>query len=93
MPLLFAPTHNKLMQSAMGGLRKRMESEMEASQATDFKVIGHHYQPIAYFDGAVLKYEGMACEMNRDRMMAKPGMIMMDSYKGDRIVAKDHSIY
>lgn len=54
--------------------------------------IGHYYEPIAYFNGAVLKYRGIACQMNRAHMMSQPGMLMLDSYKGDRITADTHEV-
>jgi hypothetical protein len=61
-----------------------MSATNTASQWTE---IGHYYAPIPYYGGRVLKYEGIACPMNHARMMAKPGMLMLDAYKGDRITA------
>lgn len=55
--------------------------------------IGHYYEPIAFYGNKVLKYAGIACEMNRDNMMAKPGMVMLDTYKGDRITADNHELF
>ena len=62
-------------------------SQYETSQ---FVEIGHYYEPIPYYRGAVLKYQGIACEMNKEWMMAKPGMLMLGAYKGDRILAESH---
>ena len=56
-------------------------------------VIGHFYQPIEFYNGTILKYQGMESEANREWMMAKPGMQMLDSYKGDRITADTHQVW
>ena len=61
-----------------------------ASQWTE---IGHYYETIAYYGGRVLKYAGIACPMNEAHMMAKPGMLMLDDYKGDRITADKHELF
>lgn len=61
--------------------------------ANQFSEIGHYYEPIAFYGNKVLKYAGIACEMNRDNMMAKPGMVMLDTYKGDRITADNHELF
>lgn len=57
---------------------------------TAYDPIGHYYAPIQWYGGKVLKYHGIACRMNREHMMAKPEMIMLDAYKGDRIRADTH---
>lgn len=59
----------------------------------DFAGIGHYYEPIPFFGGRVLKYAGIASEKNRDWMMARPGMLMLDSYKGDRITTDNHTLF
>lgn len=64
---------------------------MDQNHPDYWKQIGFYYAPIAYYGGQVLKHEGTATEGNRERMMAKPGMVMLDSYKGDRIRADDHT--
>lgn len=61
--------------------------------ASQWAEIGHYYEPIAYYGGRVLKYAGIACPMNREHMMAKPGMLMLDAYKGDRITADKHELF
>lgn len=58
-----------------------------------FKEIGHYYEPIAYYNGRVLKYAGIACPLNQAHMMAKPGMLMLNSYKGDRITADTYELF
>ena len=64
-----------------------------ATAKPDFTLIGHYYEPIAYYGGQVLKYAGIACPMNQSRMMAVPGMLMLDTYKGDRILADTHILF
>lgn len=61
--------------------------------AADYTEQGHYYEPIAYYGGRVLKYAGIACPMNKAHMMAKPGMLMLDAYKGDRITADTHQLF
>lgn len=53
--------------------------------------IGFYYEPIAFYGGKVLKHAGIATEGNREHMMSKPGMVILDTYKGDRIRAEDHT--
>lgn len=55
--------------------------------------IGHYYEPIPLYRGEVLKYAGIATYGNRDHMMAKPGMLLLGTNKGDRIRATDHSVF
>jgi len=47
----------------------------------------YFYEPIPYYSGKVLKCAGMPSEQNMAWMMAKPGMVLLDEYKGDRIHA------
>lgn len=61
--------------------------------ASEWDCIGHFYEPIAFYSGRVLKYQGRANARNREWMMAKPGMIMVESYKGDRITADTHALF
>lgn len=55
--------------------------------------IGHYYLPIPYYNGRVLKYEGIATRMNESHMMSKPGMVLLNQYKGDRITADAHELF
>lgn len=64
-----------------------MNATTNASQWTE---VGYFYEPIAYYDGKVLKCAGIACEMNMKHMMEKPGMVLLDGYKGDRITSETH---
>jgi hypothetical protein len=57
------------------------------TETADFTRIGHYYEPLPYYGGKVMKYAGIACQMNKGFMMAKPGMIMLRSYIADRIKA------
>jgi hypothetical protein len=63
-----------------------------SAQATQdqWAILGHYYEPIPLYNGLVLKYAGLACPMNLDHMLAKPGMILLDAYRGDRIVANTY---
>lgn len=58
---------------------------MTTDTPTGFECIGHFYDPIPYFEGRVLKYQGQACARNVEWMMKIPGMLMLDAYHGDRI--------
>lgn len=59
-----------------------------------WKQIGHFYAPIEFFDSAILKYHGIVTEGNREMLAEKyPHGVMLDTYKGDRIRADDHSEY
>jgi hypothetical protein len=69
---------------------KRRKQTMN-KQDNPYAEIGHYYLPIPYYKGRVLKYEGIACPMNLQHMMAKPGMLLLDTYKGDRITADGHA--
>lgn len=55
--------------------------------------IGHYYEPIAHYGGRVLKYAGIATRMNYQFMMDRPGMIMIGTYKGDRITSDKHELF
>lgn len=66
---------------------------MDHNDPEYYTVIGYYYQPIPHYGGQVLKHAGLACPGNREHMMAKPGMLMLDEYKGDRIRADDHSLF
>lgn len=58
------------------------------------KHVGHFYAPIAYFNGTVLKYHGIATEENQNWVVEKtPGTIILPEFNGDRINAADHSEY
>lgn len=56
----------------------------------------HYYRPIAMFDGAVLKYSGMASANNLAAFPLmcmeagegfKAGLVILPAYAGDRIMA------
>lgn len=52
----------------------------------------YFYLPIAFYRGAVLKCAGIANETNRAWFVAlNPQAVELDSYRGDRIRAADHS--
>jgi len=55
------------------------------------KPLGHFYSPIKFYNGAVLKYEGIANATNIQWMLAREGMIMLPEYCGDRITADTHT--
>jgi hypothetical protein len=62
--------------------------------ANHWDQIGHFYAPIASFNGAILKYQGIATEGNRAFLFeTHPDGVILDTYKGDRIRAADHSEY
>jgi len=67
-----------------------MSNDKSAFTDADYFPVGHYYEPIPYYEGRVLKYAGLACAMNLEWMMARPGMLMLDAYKGDRITADGH---
>ncbi|WP_340672389.1 hypothetical protein [Bradyrhizobium ottawaense] len=50
----------------------------------------YFHRPIAVYDGSVLKCHGIATEENRGWMMAEPGTIELQGYRGDRITAATH---
>jgi hypothetical protein len=55
--------------------------------------IGHFYAPIAFYDGAILKYQGIATKGNQDLLRkTHPEGITLDQYRGDRIRASDFSV-
>lgn len=56
-----------------------------ATAADDWTVIGHAYQPIPFFDGRVLKYQGLVTRRNRDHLIAK-GCSIHECYHGDRVM-------
>ena len=61
----------------------------------------YYYRPIKHYDGAVLKCEGIVTDANlswypatcidEDGYLA--GVIVVDGYRGDRILASDFSEY
>lgn len=53
----------------------------------------YFYRPIAYYAGAVLKCYGIATDKNRGCMMAEPGTIELQGYRGDRIDAASHQLF
>lgn len=53
--------------------------------------IGHFYEPIPAYENQVLKYQGIANHENKQWMLRKPGMQLLDTYKGDRIRADTHA--
>ncbi len=64
------------------------------SMNNKFDLLGHFYVPIAYFYGAVLKYESVVTAQNHQHLIDKhPDGILLDAYKGDRINTNDHSAY
>lgn len=73
--------------------RKNNPSIQEVNAQTPKYVIGHFYEPIPFYDGKVLKYQGMATKENRVWMMKRPGMVMLKKYKGGRITAKGHRLF
>lgn len=55
--------------------------------------LGHYYEPIPYYNGRVLKYRGIACGNNLHWMIAKPGMLVLSRYLGDRITADTQQLF
>lgn len=54
--------------------------------------VGHFYAPIAFYDGCVLKYQGECVEGNKTLLEQQhPAGVILESYKGDRILAADYS--
>jgi hypothetical protein len=52
----------------------------------------YFYYPLSAFNGAVLKCGGIATDANRDAFLAEhPGTIILDGYRGDRIVVSGKS--
>ena len=70
-----------------------MAKTLTTEARSQWTEIGHYYEPIAYYGGRVLKYAGIACHMNHDRMMLKPGMLLLSTYKGDRITCDTHELF
>lgn len=61
------------------------------SAATDGLL--HFYAPIAFYDGKILKYQGIVNENNEAICREKnPDGIILDTYMGDRIRAHDFSV-
>jgi hypothetical protein len=66
--------------------RKRVGSVSNASH--------YNYSPIAYYNGAVLKCQGLVSEQNREWMPSRyPGVIELVGYRGDRICADSHLLF
>lgn len=63
------------------------------SNNSQWAEIGHYYEPIQHYKGRVLKYAGIACPMNYKFMMDIPGMLMLSTYKGDRITSDKHELF
>lgn len=63
--------------------------------ADHWEQIGHYYAPIAFYDGKVLKYQGIATKGNLDAILRVkfPDGVLLDSYKGDRIKADTYEEY
>ena len=55
--------------------------------------VGHYYTPIAYFDGKVLKYAGIATKGNAWFVREHPGTLVLDANKGDRILADNYTLF
>lgn len=52
----------------------------------------YFYSPISYYDGKVLKCQGIATEGNKHWFLEQnPGTIILEGYRGDRIRASDLS--
>lgn len=52
----------------------------------------HFYSPIPYYNGEVLKYQGICTPENEAWFVEDhPGTVIKDEYLGDRIKASDHS--
>lgn len=64
----------------------------EILPANHWDEVGHFYSPIDFYNGAVLKYKGIATEGNKVWFVEEtPGTIILAEYKGDRIKTADHS--
>ena len=57
---------------------------------TDQHILGHFYEPLPYYGGRVLKYQGQATPANHDWMMARDGMVCLPERIADRITADTH---
>ena len=56
--------------------------------------VGHFYAHIAFYDGKVLKYQGIVTEANKQHLIdTHQGGIILSAYKGDRIRADDYSAF
>ena len=54
--------------------------------------MAYFYKPLEFFNGRVLKCQGIATDDNRGWFVEQnPGTIILVGYRGDRIRASDHT--
>ncbi|WP_371765526.1 hypothetical protein [Massilia sp.] len=84
---------------ALMRIRRMGHEELRSALATPqlpldhWDEVGHFYAPITYYNGEILKYQGMATKGNQAHLRAThPAGITLDKYLGDRIRASDFSV-